>query len=252
MSHAGYHVFLIFDVCIHHFFSCSGIILVFHVGVCFIIAFVFCVPRWRGAAPIQRAILAGDEETGVTIMRMAAGLDTGPMLARARVPILDKNAGELTEELAEIGANLMVDVLANLFVLPAEEQDDELATYAAKLAKAELRIDFNKPAKDVLRQVRAFAPAPGAWFELDGERCKILEAQIIRHPREDGDPEGGVELDSRLRGNDEVGTVLDNHLTIACSEGAIRPTRLQRAGKPAMDAEEFLRGKPVAVGTVLT
>jgi len=189
------------------------------------------LPRWRGAAPVQRAILAGDHATGVTIMRMEAGLDTGPMLAKASTPIDDKTAGELTAELAEIGARLMVEVLAAPLI-PGEPQSSQEATYAAKIAKPETRIDFARDAGFVERQVRAFAPMPGAWFELEGERCKVLAAQAIAR---EGLP----------------GTVLAEDLTIACGHGAIRPTRIQRAGKPAMDTAELLRGRPVPVGTVL-
>ena len=210
------------------------------------------LPRWRGAAPVQRAILAGDAETGVTIMQMAAGLDTGPMLAKARVPIDHKNAGELTEELAEIGANLMVEVLAGTPIPPGEPQDDALVTYAAKIDKAETRIDFTDSAEMIERQIRAFAPAPGAWFELEGERVKVLTSHIVRHPREGGDPVATPKLDPRLRGNDEVGVVVDNQLTIAARENAIRPTLIQRAGKPAMTTEELLRGKPIPPGTLIT
>ena len=190
------------------------------------------LPRWRGAAPIQRAILAGDSMTGVTIMRMERGLDTGPMLATARVPVEDKTSGELHAELAEIGARLMVDTLAQLDQLKPEPQPELGATYAAKIDKAEARIDWSKPAELIEREVRAFAPFPGAWFELDGERVKVLRAHVI-----------GV--------NGADGTVLDDTLTIACGQAAIRPVTLQRAGRPAMSAEEFLRGKPVPVGTVL-
>jgi methionyl-tRNA formyltransferase len=168
------------------------------------------LPRWRGAAPIQRAILAGDEETGVTIMQMAAGLDTGPMLARAKVPIGSKSAGGLTEELAEIGANLMVDVLANLAAFPGEEQNDALATYASKIDKAETRIDWARSAEEIERQVRAFGPRPGAWFDLDGERVKLLEVEL--------------------------------------ADGALRPTLLQRAGKQPMSLEDFERGNPLPPG----
>jgi methionyl-tRNA formyltransferase len=171
------------------------------------------LPRWRGAAPVQRAILAGDKETGVTIMRMELGLDTGPMLAKARVPIDGKNAGELTTELAEIGANLMVEVLANLPAFAGERQDDALATYAAKIDKAETPIDFARSADEIERQIRAFAPTPGAWFELDGERVKVLAAEPV--------------------------------------DGGLHPTLLQRAGKQPMGFEEFQRGKPIPVGTVL-
>jgi len=190
------------------------------------------LPRWRGAAPIQRAILAGDHVTGVTIMRMERGLDTGPMLATARVPVEDKTSGELHAELAEIGARLMIDTLAQLDQLRPEPQSELGATYAAKVDKAEARIDWSKPAELIEREVRAFAPFPGSWFELDGERVKLLKVHVI-----------GV--------NGADGTVLDDNFTIACGQAAIRPVTLQRAGRPAMSAEEFLRGKPVPVGAVL-
>ncbi len=165
-------------------------------------------------------------------MRMEAGLDTGPMLARASTPVEEKNAGELTAELAEIGAHLMVEVLANLANYAGEAQSEREATYAAKIDKAETRIDFSRDAEFILRQVRAFAPSPGAWFEFSGERYRVLSAHVIGS-------EGFT------------GTVLDDKLTIACGHGAIRPARIQRAGKPAMSAEEFLRGKPIPAGTVI-
>lgn len=190
------------------------------------------LPRWRGAAPIQRAILADDSVTGVTIMRMDEGLDTGPMLATARVPVEDKTSGELHAELAEIGARLLVETIAQLAQLKAEPQPDLGATYAAKIDKSEARIDWAKPAELIEREVRAFAPFPGSWFELDGERIKVLRARTI-----------GV--------NGAEGTVLDNQFTIACGQAAIRPLLVQRAGKPAMPAADFLRGKPVPQGTVL-
>jgi methionyl-tRNA formyltransferase len=190
------------------------------------------LPRWRGAAPIQRAILAGDHVTGVTIMRMEAGLDTGPMLATARVPVEDKTSGELHAELAEIGARLMVETLAQLDELKPRPQSELGATYAPKIDKAETRIDWSKSAELIEREARAFAPFPGAWFELDRERIKLLKARTI-----------GV--------NGAEGTVLDDEFTIACGDAAIRPLTLQRAGKPAMSAAEFLRGRPVPVGTVL-
>lgn len=190
------------------------------------------LPRWRGAAPVQRAILAGDHVTGVTIMQMERGLDTGPMLATARVPIEDKTSGELHAELAEIGARLMVETLAQLDQLKAEPQPELGATYAAKVDKAETRIEWTRPAELIEREVRAFAPFPGSWLELDGERIKLLKARVI-----------GV--------NGAPGTVLDEEFTVACGDAAIRPLTVQRAGKPAMGVAEFLRGKPVAVGTVL-
>jgi len=190
------------------------------------------LPRWRGAAPIQRAILAGDNMTGVTIMRMEEGLDTGPMLATARVPVEDKTSGELHAELAEIGARLLVETVAQLDQLKAEPQPDLGATYAAKIDKSEARIVWSKPAELIEREVRAFGPFPGSWFELDGERIKVLSARAI-----------GV--------NGFDGIVLDDQLTIACGQGAIRLLTVQRAGKPAMPVSDFLRGRPVPIGTVL-
>ncbi|MFL0357224.1 methionyl-tRNA formyltransferase [Erythrobacter sp. GH1-10] len=208
------------------------------------------LPHWRGAAPIHRAIMAGDEETGVTIMQMEAGLDTGPMLHIVRTPIDDKTTGQLTEELSVLGASAMVEVLADLDGYAPQPQDDALATYAPKIDKAEARIDWSRPARELVRHVHGLAPFPGAWFELEQERIKLLGAEAIPSPREGGDlvpDEGG----SRLRGSSQVGEVLDDDFTVACGEDAIRPTRLQRAGKPAMAREAFLRGRAVAKGTVL-
>lgn len=190
------------------------------------------LPRWRGAAPIQRAILAGDPETGVGIMRMEAGLDTGPVLLEGRTPIDRKTAGELTTELAQIGADLIVRVLADLSAYPEIPQPEDGVTYARKIDKAETRIDFAQDAGQVERQIRAFASAPGAWFEFDGERCKVLVAE----PAE---------------GSATPGTVLDNQLTIACAGGAIRPTLVQRAGRPAMATADLLRGWAITAGTKL-
>ena len=190
------------------------------------------LPRWRGAAPIQRAILAGDGETGVCIMQMEAGLDTGPVLATAKVSIQSKTAGELTVELAELGGRLLVEVLGDLAAHPAVDQPHAGVTYAAKFDKAESRIDLAQPALQVDRQVRAFAPSPGAWFELEGERYRVLAAEIANST---GAP----------------GVTLDNRLTIACGDGAIRPTLIQRAGRPAMATEAFLRGRAVPSGTKL-
>jgi methionyl-tRNA formyltransferase len=191
------------------------------------------LPRWRGAAPVQRAIIAGDPVTGVTIMRMEAGLDTGPMLATARTPIDDKTAGELTAELAEMGARLMVETLHDLPNLQAEPQDDLDATHAPKIDKAEAKIDWSGDAEALERQVRGLAPFPGAWFELDGERIKVLKAQVVAR---EGKP----------------GTTLDGDLTVACGYAALRPIRVQRAGKPTMDVEAFLRGKPIPAGTLIS
>lgn len=190
------------------------------------------LPRWRGAAPVQRAILAGDDETGVTIMQMEAGLDTGPMLATTSTPIARKNAGELTDELAQMGAKLMVEVLADLSAFRPIIQPTEGTTYAAKIDKVESRLDFHQDANAVERQIRAFAPAPGAFFELEQERYRILSAEIVA-------------------GNGTPGAILDDQLTIACKQGAIRPILIQRAGKPVMAASALLRGRPIAPGTLL-
>ncbi|RQW44888.1 methionyl-tRNA formyltransferase [Novosphingobium sp. LASN5T] len=190
------------------------------------------LPRWRGAAPVQRAILAGDEETGVTIMRMERGLDTGPMLANVSTPVDGKTAGALTEELAARGAALMVEVLADLPGHPPVTQPEDGVTYAHKIDKAESRLDFTRAAVDVERQVRAFAPAPGAFFELDGERYRVLAAEVVA-------------------GAGVPGTALDDALTIACGIGALRPLIVQRAGRPAMDTAALLRGRAVSAGTVL-
>lgn len=190
------------------------------------------LPRWRGAAPIHRAVMAGDNVTGVTIMQMEAGLDTGPMLAMARTPIETKTTGELTEELAELGAQLMVGTLRDLKIHVPIAQDDADATYAAKIDKAEARVDWDRPAQEVVRHVHGLSPFPGAWFDLAGQRVKLLRAE-------------------EAEGTGNVGEVLDDRLAIACRDGAIRPIELQRAGKPKMDLDTFLRGNAVAPGTVL-
>ncbi|MBN2971908.1 methionyl-tRNA formyltransferase [Roseomonas aeriglobus] len=203
------------------------------------------LPRWRGAAPIQRAILAGDAETGVGIMQMEAGLDTGPVRAEARTLIGGKTAGALTAELAAMGARLMVQVLADLEAHPAVAQPDEGVTYAAKVDKAETRLDFDKTAIEVERQIRAFNP-PGAWFEYAGERVRVLSADVIP-----GDGRGLVSTSSELDPGLRRGTVLDNLLTIASANGAIRPTRVQRAGRGVMTSADLLRGFPIPAGTQL-
>ena len=196
------------------------------------------LPRWRGAAPVVRAILAGDEETGVTIMKMDKGLDTGPMLATVRIPIDRKTGGELTEELSEKGARLMVEVLADLSAYPATLQPDAGVTYAAKIEKAEAHLDFSQSAEQVERQVRAFNPAPGAFFEIRGERVRVLRADIVA-------------AHLRPAGVGEAGVVLDSQLTIVCGQGGIRPTLVQRAGRAAMSAAELLRGFAIPPGTRL-
>lgn len=193
------------------------------------------LPRWRGAAPVQRAIMAGDEVTGVTIMRMEAGLDTGPMLLTEVIAIEHKNAAQVTEELSKLGARLMIEVLAELSHYPPRPQPEEGVTYAAKISKEEARVDWTRPARDLERHVRGLAPFPGAWFELNGERVKLLEAH--------------AELDIR---DVPTGTILDDRLLIACGDNALRPALLQRAGKGAMALDDFLRGFPIPAGTRLS
>ncbi len=191
------------------------------------------LPRWRGAAPIQRAILAGDAETGVTIMQMDAGLDTGPMLLDGRVAIgPDMTAGMLHDALAALGARLIVEALDGIeagTVVPTP-QPEEGVTYAKKIDKAEARIDWSRPAAEIDRKIRAFAPWPGAWCEIAGERVKVLAAALAD-------------------GAGAPGAVLDDRLTVACGTGAIRPTRLQRQGKGPADADAFLRGFAVSAGS---
>jgi len=189
------------------------------------------LPRWRGAAPIQRAILAGDTVSGVTIMQMDEGLDTGPMLLKRELQLDRKNAGQVTEELANLGASALLKWLET--PSPPEPQPENGATYAPKVDKAEARIDWNRPAIEIERQVHAFSPWPGAWFEASGERIKLLEAQA-------GDDASG-----------RPGEVLDDCLNVAAGDGYVRPLRVQRAGRGAMTVDELLRGFPIPKGTVL-
>ena len=195
------------------------------------------LPRWRGAAPIQRAILAGDAETGVGIMQMEAGLDTGPVRLERRTPIAGKTVGDLTVELSAMGARLMVEVLGNIDAYPPVAQPEDGVTYAPKIDKAEMRLDFSQGAEQTERQIRAFNPA--TYFEFEGERIRVLAASRL--------------TDSDLRGDfsTEPGRVLDNQLAIGCGIGAIRPTFVQRAGRGVMTAQELLRGFPIPAGTQL-
>jgi len=190
------------------------------------------LPRWRGAAPIQRAILAGDTETGVGIMQMEAGLDTGPVRLEARTLVAAKTAGQLTHELSALGATLMVRVLEDPDTHPPRPQAEDGITHAPKIDKAEARLAFYQPAVAVERQVRAFNPAPGAFLEHAGERVRVLSAAVV--------PDTG-----------EPGVVLDDQLTIACAEGALRPSAVQRAGRGVMTTAELLRGFPIPPGTRL-
>ena len=192
------------------------------------------LPRWRGAAPIHRAIMAGDAETGVCIMQMEAGLDTGPVLLRAATPIrTTETTIELHDRLSALGAELIVDALRQLPDLKPEPQPEEGVTYASKIDKAEARIDWSRPAREVDRQIRGLSPFPGAWFDLDGTRVKVLASKLA-------DGEGAA------------GEVLGDTLRVACGEGSVQLIRLQRAGKAAQDAQTFQRGAHIAAGTVLS
>ena len=193
------------------------------------------LPRWRGAAPIERAILAGDRETGITIMQMDEGLDTGPVLLTARVPITQEStAAMLREALADIGARLLVKALPGLMTgtLRATPQAKDGVTHARKLDRQEGRLNWRSPAVQLERLVRALNPQPGVWFEHGGERIKVLAAEVIERA---GPP----------------GIILDERLTVACREAALRLTLLQRAGRVPTPAESFLRGYPLPPGTQL-
>jgi methionyl-tRNA formyltransferase len=183
------------------------------------------LPRWRGAAPIQRAIMAGDAETGVMVMRLEEGLDTGPVLMAERTRIGRKTYGELHDELARLGADLMARALAALErgSIAETPQSAESVTYAKKISKDEARIDWTKSARDIDCLIRGLSPVPGAWCEAKGERLKILYAEPVE-------------------GRGPPGTLLDDSLSVACGDGALRLIRLQRAGKSVMSAEELLRG----------
>ena len=190
------------------------------------------LPRWRGAAPINRAIMAGDTESGITIMKMDEGLDTGAMAMAERVAIgADITAGDLHDVLSRLGADLMLRALAaaergSLTLTP---QADKGVTYAEKISKNETRIDWSKPWKQVHDHIRGLSPFPGAWFEIDGARIKALRSM-------------------KGEGSGAAGTALDDKFTIACGTGAVRLTQVQRAGKQPMSADELLRGTPVKSG----
>jgi methionyl-tRNA formyltransferase len=191
------------------------------------------LPRWRGAAPINRAIMADDTESGVTIMKMNEGLDTGAIAMAERTPIgTDMTAGDLHDVLSRLGADLMVRALAaaergSLTLTPQPEQG---VTYAEKISKNEARIDWSKPWKQVHDHIRGLSPFPGAWFEIGGVRIKALRS-------------------TKGEGAGAAGTALDDKLTIACGAGTVRLTQVQRAGKQPMSADEFLRGTPLKSGT---
>ena len=190
------------------------------------------LPRWRGAAPIQRAIMAGDEETGVMCMRMEEGLDTGPVLMAERTKIGRMTYGELHDELARLGADLMARTVSALErgSISEQKQTEDGVTYARKISKEETRIDWTKSAREIDCLIRGLSPAPGAWTQVKGERVKILNCEPAN-------------------GNGMPGTLVDDALAIACGSGTLRLTRLQRPGKSAMDAGELLRGFALPRGT---
>ncbi len=191
------------------------------------------LPRWRGAAPIQRAIMAGDAVTGVTIMQMDSGLDTGAMLLKSEAPIHESTtAGELHDQLADVGGALVLDALSGLLsgTLRPTPQPEEGVTYAEKIQKSETRLTFDRSSQDVLRHIHGLSPFPGAWFEYAGERIKILAAEL-----------------SMAQG--PAGTIIDDHLTIACADKSVRTLTVQRAGKSPAESLAFLRGFALPKGT---
>ena len=194
------------------------------------------LPRWRGAAPIHRAIMAGDRETGICIMQMEAGLDTGPVLYQETISIApDETTAALHERLSDLGARSIVQSLKDLSQLQARPQSSVGICYAQKIDKSEAQIDWSLPAEILDRQIRGLSPFPGAWAMLRGERVKFLGSALIS-------------CEQPLA---SAGTVLDDDLGIACGSGALRITRLQRAGKSAQSSAEFLRGAPVIAGEQL-
>jgi len=190
------------------------------------------LPRWRGAAPIQRAVMAGDAQTGVMVMQMEEGLDTGPVLMAERVPVARKTSGELAVELSRLGADLMMRALGALErgAVTAQAQSQDGVTYAKKILKDEARIDWSKSATEIDCLIRGLSPAPGAFTEVKGERLKILYAMPVKD-----------------RG--EAGEVITDDLTVACGEGALKLLKVQRAGKGVMEARELLKGFPLPHGT---
>ncbi|WP_299900486.1 methionyl-tRNA formyltransferase [uncultured Ruegeria sp.] len=189
------------------------------------------LPRWRGAAPIHRAIMAGDAQTGICIMQMEAGLDTGPVLLRQATDIgPEETTAELLDRLSAMGAALIVEALAKLPGLTPDPQPEIGVTYAAKIDKSEARVDWSRPAVEVDRQIRGLSPFPGAWTEVEGNRVKLLASRLAE-------------------GQGAPGEVLNDNLYVACGQGAVELLRLQRAGKGAQDRETFLRGWPIPIGT---
>jgi len=192
------------------------------------------LPRWRGAAPIQRAVMAGDAQTGVMVMQMEEGLDTGPVLMAERVRIGRKTSGELGSELSRLGADLMVRALGALErgAVTPQAQSENSVTYAKKISKDEARIDWTRSAHEIDCHIRGLSPFPGAWTEVNGERLKILYAEPAN-------------------GSGRPGVTLDDALTVACGDGAVKLLKVQRAGGKAMDADALLKGFAVPAGSQL-
>ena len=192
------------------------------------------LPRWRGAAPVQRAIMEGDRSTGVCIMKVVEELDAGPVLMKREVPILDDDtSSELSRKLSELGAAMIVDALGKLGDLAELPQVADGIRYARKIDKSETRVDWHRPAEEVDRKIRGLSAFPGAWCEIDRERVKVLGSKIVE-------------------GEGEPGQVLDDRFTIACGTGAVRVTEAQRAGKSRLASEAYLRGNPIAWGSLIS
>ena len=195
------------------------------------------LPRWRGAAPIQRSVEAGDTQSGVTVMQMAAGLDTGDMLKKGSVQITEQTTGGLLhDQLSEMGANLILEVLDEIETIRPEKQDDSLACYAAKIEKEETKLDFTQPAEVLERKIRAFNPFPATYFEYKDERFKVLEAEVL-------DDNAGMAPGSLVPN--------DTGLLIECNPGMLLVTKIQRQGKKAMPTEELLRGFEFEPGVIV-
>ena len=189
------------------------------------------LPRWRGAAPIQRAIMAGDSESGICIMQMEAGLDTGPVLLEKRIPVCPSDtAGSLHDKLSVLGAHAIVEALSNLDILPPKPQDTQNVTYAKKIDKAEAHINWSKPAQDLKNHIHGLSPFPGAWTEINGERLKILQ----------------VEISSQ---SGKICTMIGTPLVIACGDQSLSILRAQRSGKGAMDVNALMNGLDIYIGT---
>ena len=191
------------------------------------------LPKWRGAAPIQRSMIEGDKTTGVTVMKMDIGLDTGDIASQKEVLIKDKNYDELETELAEEGSKLIVQFLDESIKNPElHSQNNDKATYATKVTKEETKINWNEESKKIVRRINAYSPKPGAWFMLNGKRVKITKAQVAKY-------------------SDQPGKIIDDQFNISCGHQSIRPLEIQIEGKKSSSIEEFLRGNKIKVGMIL-